>query len=552
MVMNIFIVLFNICLIFAAGREPSLLDSLGQLDNLADDVITANQQVPLYSNLIEYNAIKQNAADKIFIGDELPSNQNNQKSIGTKKTKLLFNLDDQLFEKKISFCFNDGSYRELCYLIAKLLECNVSIDDSIMHSSVGYMSFENMSARDILKKICLKHDPQIGVQFQNNTLFFEIANKLNGRLIKERVDQYETKILDLYYVTIDAKLEKKLYELWHNLILGYEEETFFTIDTENRLLVFKGPCEAICQFEEYIAKIDKKIPQVRIDAIILLAQKAFNFDVGINWSGIYNKQNCLQRCPQDFQFVGVGGRLPDFPTPNKSEFPNNECLLVNPLNFALNLFNRSLLLPSVNRNNKDLDASFIKIPFVFGGPDLNMERLNLVLNAAEHESKVKIISRPSILSKDGDTAHIVIGESLPLNTTIEDVVQTVVRNSSSIHYKDVGIVLKVTPKITPKFDILLDLAIEEADVISGSTRTNSAGIMENPPVINFIRTHNKVVLKDKQTTVIGGLRGLKAQNSLNYVPLISKIPIVGWFFTAQFEYREDLERYIFITANLVD
>ena len=437
-------------------------------------------------------------------------------------------------------------------MLAKLLDCNVFIDDSIMHTPVGYLSFENISAREILKKICTMHDPQIGVQYQNNTLFFDLFNKLNDRSVSERISSYVTKILDLFYVTIDLKLEKKLHEVWHNLILGYEDETFFTIDSENRLLIFRGPCDAVLQFEEYISKIDKKIPQVRIDAIILLAQKAFNFDVGINWSGIYNKQNCLQRCPQDFQFVGVGGRLPDFPTPTKSDFPNNDCLLVNPLNFALNLFNRSLLLPSVNRNNKDIEASFIKIPFVFGGPDLNMERLNLVLNAAEHESKVKIISRPTILSKDGDTAHIVIGESLPLNTTIEDVVQTVVRNSSSIHYKDVGIVLKVTPKITPKFDILLDLAIEEADVISGSTRTNSVGIMENPPVINFIRTKNKVVLKDKQTTVIGGLRGLKAQNSLNYVPLISKIPIVGWFFTAQFEYREDLERYIFITATLVD
>ena len=75
--------------------------------------------------------------------------------------------------------------------------------------------------------------------------------------------------------------------------------------------------------------------------------------------------------------------------------------------------------------------------------------------------------------------------------------------------------------------------------------------MENPPVINFIRTYNKVILKDKHTTVIGGLRGVKKQNSNNYVPILSKIPILGWFFKAHFEYQEDLERYIFITATLV-
>ena len=138
MVMSIFIALFNFSLIFSAGKEPSLLDSVGTLDNLADEVITANQHVPLYSNLIEYNAIKQNYAEKKFVADMLQQNQSNQKLIPAKK-KLFFNLDDHLFEKKISFCFNDGSYRELCYLIAKLLECNVSIAISKL-SKCGYFN----------------------------------------------------------------------------------------------------------------------------------------------------------------------------------------------------------------------------------------------------------------------------------------------------------------------------------------------------------------------------------------------------------------------------
>jgi len=105
MVMSIIIALFNLGLIFAAGRESSLMDSLGRLDNLADNVVKTNQQVPLYSNLIEYNAIKQNSADKIFLADGLSNKQNDQKSNITKKTKFFFDLDDKLFEKKISFCF---------------------------------------------------------------------------------------------------------------------------------------------------------------------------------------------------------------------------------------------------------------------------------------------------------------------------------------------------------------------------------------------------------------------------------------------------------------
>ena len=544
------IYLILISFFYCSALDPSLMDSVSSLNQLSEDVKKTNAQVPLYSNLIEYNAIQKTLAEKEIVNQEIVINKKNKNYFNKKKQAELFS--NKIFDQKISFCSQDSNLKDLFFLITKQIGFNSIVDASVKNSFIGNISFENVSIGDVLKKLCAYHDPQLAIDINGDTIFISIADHLHKNWDRSRSLDHSTKILELKHLTIDDKFEKKIKEIWNNLVKNIpEEETFLTLDAEHRLLIMQGPAESIQSFEDIICKIDKKIYQVRIDAIILLAQKAFNFDVGINWSGIYNKNTCLRSCPENFNFVGLGGRLPDFPTPTKSDFPNNNNLLVNPLNFALNLFNKSLLLPAINHANQDIDASFIKIPFVFGGPDLNLERLNLVLNAAEHEARVKIISRPSILSNDGEIAHIVIGESLPLNTTIEDVVQTVVRNSSSVHYKDVGIVLKVIPKVTPNCDIFLDLAIEEADVISGSTRTNSVGIMENPPVINFIRTYNKVILKDKHTTVIGGLRGVKKQNSNNYVPILSKIPILGWFFKAHFEYQEDLERYIFITATLV-
>lgn len=524
-------------LIFFSLSCEEVLDSLKKIELTEKDLLRYNNQVPLYSNLIEYNNLQK--AKKEIIESQ---KENIQERKQEKKSPKLF--------KKISFCAPNTNLYDLLYLVCKLIDFDCTIDNGVSNQNISQVSFEDRRAIDIFDEIENKIFPGINISFKNDSI--NVKN-VNSSCVSD--ERFEVEYIDIKYSIIDESFESSIKDIWLHITKEYSnnDNVFLNINKKARILIFSGPREKNQLFKEILKRVDKKILKVKIDAIIVLAQKAFNFDVGINWSGVYNKQNCINRTNcQNFDFVGAGGRLTDFPTPTKSEFPNNENLLVNPLNFALNLFNRSLLIPSMNKGNKDIDASFIKIPFVFGGPDLNIERLNLVLNAAEHESKVKIISRPSILTNDRDTAHIVIGESLPLNTTIEDVVQTVVRNSSSVHYKDVGIVLKVTPTISADEDIFLDLAIEEADVVSGSTRTNNVGIMENPPVINFIRTYNKVSLKSRQTTVIGGLRGFKKQDSNNFVPILSRIPLIGWLFKAKFDYQEDLERYIFITATLVE
>ena len=235
--------------------------------------------------------------------------------------------------------------------------------------------------------------------------------------------------------------------------------------------------------------------------------------------------------------------------------PDNN-LLVDPSNFALNLFNKVFSVT----NGSSAGNAFVQIPFVFGGADLNLRRLNLVLNAAESESKVKIVSRPSVLTGDGQTATINIGQQLPMQQAAINTSSGTVYKSGQVVYKSVGISLTVRPTVGTSNTkgnkdykrITLDIKIGDIQVISGSTQSNNDGIMTNPPVLSELSVTNTVVLKSGQTTVIGGLATTSDRKTTNRVPLLYRVPVLGNLFQANLNSDSELEQFIFITPTIVE
>ena len=143
------------------------------------------------------------------------------------------------------------------------------------------------------------------------------------------------------------------------------------IEEERRQIFLRGYPKNIEEFKAFLCDADKVVTQIKIDAIIIFAHKDYDFDFGINWSGIYNRENTIKKECSAFDFVGLGGRLDDFPTPTKPIGPRFGDLFVDPANFAINLFTRAFHSQR-DGNKKHCDKGFITLPFVFGGADLNL------------------------------------------------------------------------------------------------------------------------------------------------------------------------------------
>ena len=141
---------------------------------------------------------------------------------------------------------------------------------------------------------------------------------------------------------------------------------------------------------------------------------------------------------------------------NSGKALNNANLLIDPLNFALNFYN-------------DVHHHYIEVPFVFGGSDINKRRLNLLLSAAEREESIKVLARPSILSNNNETAEMLVGESLPLQTIIQDTIEGSVRNVTTTNFMETGIHIKVRPSVNiANKTILLDIFVQNKPRIACS------------------------------------------------------------------------------------
>ena len=182
------------------------------------------------------------------------------------------------------------------------------------------------------------------------------------------------------------------------------------------------------------------------------------------------------------------------------------------------------------------------------------ERLSAAIKLAATENRLKIVSSPHLIASNNKEAKMQVGKAQPVltstyaygsTTTSGTVVGSTTTPSTgliegTIEYKDIGIILTVTPRISDGGLITLELQIEKSDV---NTDALPLGNLQNVPV--FTKKTAKTILSviEEQTIVIGGLIEDTKDVKKSGIPLLSKIPIIGALFGSQ--------EYVFTKTELV-
>lgn len=169
-------------------------------------------------------------------------------------------------------------------------------------------------------------------------------------------------------------------------------------------------------------------------------------------------------------------------------------------------------------------------------------RFSAAIKAAAKDERLNIISSPHILASNNKEAKIQIGVSQPILTTTYTTTATASTNvvEGTIEYKDVGIIITVTPRISDGGLVTMELTIEDSKV-----DTTALGSLQNIPV--FRKKIAKTVLSvlEGQTIVIGGLMEDSKSVKKAGIPLLNKIPLIGWLFGTQ-EYEKDKKELILL------
>jgi general secretion pathway protein D len=192
-----------------------------------------------------------------------------------------------------------------------------------------------------------------------------------------------------------------------------------------------------------------------------------------------------------------------------------------------------------------LGSSTVQGLYTFVGSDYTA-----TLRAIAEAGKLEVLSRPSVMARNNQQATILVGQDVPIITGSR--YDNYGNQINSISYRSVGIMLTVTPFITPAGMIEMIVAPEISNLsdetVAISTGTNSVGA----PVINRRSADTVVVTENAQTVVIGGLMENKKTDSVSKIPVVGDIPLLGALFQRKVKNNVKTELIIFLTPYIVN
>jgi type IV pilus assembly protein PilQ len=260
---------------------------------------------------------------------------------------------------------------------------------------------------------------------------------------------------------------------------------------------------------------DGKLPQISIEAKIVEVTKSGSRDIGILWGAGYRDK----WGGTDVGFIAGNSPFIDGSTTNTSiKTPSS-----GDVGLAVNF------------------PSSTSTPNPAFGVILSSSHLLLAakLEALETSGEGKVISSPKVTTLDNEPAIIGQGEEIPYVTRDKDGTPTIVM-------KDAKLELNVKPKITSEGKISMEIKCDQK--IADWTKVNKNN--ENPPLVAS-NVASKIVVKDGDTIVVGGIKRMSITKSTSGVPWMSKIPILGWLFKSQGDTAIERELLIFVTPRIV-
>ncbi len=299
----------------------------------------------------------------------------------------------------------------------------------------------------------------------------------------------------------------------------------------NQIFVTDYP-QFLERIKKLISQIDKPVQQVLIEARIVSAEDNFGRSLGVRLG--YNDLSAtipgmgvgtkLPGTKSTYSSLGgtmegvyaqtgqdVGGGRPSGtpPTVAQSTFVNLPAVNLagaTPSTFAISLFKNGL-------------ASFI----------------NLELQAAETDGRVKSIASPRVVTANALQAEIAQGVEIPYTVLTDKGPQTM--------FKKAVLKLNVTPQITADGTVILDLDVSNDEV---------GAVYADGVSINTKSIKTKVTVENGGTVVLGGVYQQNEQETTNKVPLLGDLPVVGHLFKSNTRTQARKELLVFITPKIID
>lgn len=289
--------------------------------------------------------------------------------------------------------------------------------------------------------------------------------------------------------------------------------------TTNSLIIMASPSDFDI-LRTVIEKLDRRPKQVFVEAMILEVSLDDIKDLGTKWHGVATDNE------KPILLGGVG-------TVDTSTVGS---LIAGMAGLTIGGIGNYLEIPVTQQ-----DGSVV---------DLTVPGFAALFALQQFEDTINVLSTPHILTSDNREAEIVVGENVPfLGAYQADANSSSDTITQSIERKDVGITLRIKPQVSEGNYVKLDI-FQEISAISTSSEVAASGAVDI--ITNKRSASTTIVVKDRQTVVIGGLIQEKEIQSIIKVPLLGDIPILGYLFKYKTKRKEKTNLLVFLTPTVID
>ncbi|MEM9102027.1 MAG: type IV pilus secretin PilQ [Pseudomonadota bacterium] len=416
-----------------------------------------------------------------------------------KDTKFKYSGD------KLSFSFQDISVRGVIMLLADFTGLNMVVSDSVTGNIT--LRLQNVpwdQALDIVLKT-----KGLDQRRSGDVILIAPANEIAAREKAElQAQQSVQKLAPLRSEFIQVNYAKAqdlvaLLNAGETSLLS--ERGSVGVDERTNTLLVQDTADKLEEVRELVRRLDIPVRQVLIESRIVTANDEFDESMGVRF-GVSD---------QGSEF-GASGTLEGAESVRETgDAPLGQRLNVN--------------LPIVGTGG----SIGFNVARLTDGTILDLE-----LSALETENRGEVIASPRVITANQREAYIEQGVEIPFQTLTAAGGGT----TANIEFKKAVLSLRVTPQITPDDRIIIDLVVNQ-DTQGVDT---AAG-----PAINTQEIGTQVLVDNGETVVLGGIYQRELGKTINKVPVLGDLPVVGWLFKNTTGTDDKRELLIFVTPKIL-
>jgi len=274
------------------------------------------------------------------------------------------------------------------------------------------------------------------------------------------------------------------------------EDTKILADERSNSILLMGSKSDIAALKNVIASLDVMLEQVVIETVIFDVGLRDGLAHGIDW--LYDKGD------------RIGG------------------------------WNSSSLTSTTNNILQTVAAGPLRYYQIFS--DLDSEML---IRLSQSDSDTRVISTPVIMTTDNTEATLSIGEQRPVITSTDQSLNST-QLRSSYEYKDIGIQLTITPRINPERFVVMELN-QKADQLGEIVEIDNNQV----PTIRNREFSAQIAVPDGGTVVLGGLISTEISDTMNKIPILGDIPLIGRYLFSSVTKSENKRELIVLMTPYV-